>query len=199
MENGLGYPIFLPDNRLRLPGSTNTRGGRDERGRLSNSLSPNFKIYKRTNLHYVTTTTPHTAQNLHSIRHIFWKPHSSPVPWQTATPGDAPPTRRPDVVMSQWPRVNTDPETSTSMPHNFRRHIYGNVGTQKRSHSQRYCTGQRGTRPSANSSTSNQEDHKDEAPGTFWTAPPTVLPLQRRRVIIGIQILRRARKGLTST
>lgn len=95
IENGLGCPIFLPDNRLRLSGLTSTRGGRDERGRPSNSLSPNFKVYKRTNLYYVTTTTPHTAQNLHSIHQTFCRPHSSPVPGQAATPSNAPLTREP--------------------------------------------------------------------------------------------------------
>jgi len=57
MENGLGCPIFLPDNRLRLSRLKSTRGGQTrERTRSSNLYSPNFNA-SQTNT--VTTFNSH--------------------------------------------------------------------------------------------------------------------------------------------
>lgn len=73
MENGLGCPIFLPDNGLWFPRLRSTREGRDGREDIVRQfISAILQCFTNGRVYITTTTTPPTAQNLHSTtRHIL--------------------------------------------------------------------------------------------------------------------------------
>lgn len=198
MGNGPGYPIFLPDNGLRFLRLGSTREGWDGREDMVRQFI--LQCFTNRQVYVTMTTTPPTAQNLtfedatlrttqltcvRADTDLKWRVPDASVGWD-------------NVWMAS---SKHRPETHQKASHKHFRYLdYGHIGTQcSAPQTFNYCTGQQKTRQPVNSSTSSQDDPQDGAPEVFRAAPSTLLILQRRRVITGIQKLRRARKDPTST